>query len=76
MLQMYIRTAMDIIGRAGFNYYFEQHKDADGQNPLSRALNQMINGMMENRLMSIIQMVTPRVLDLVSRKQHIAPSSV
>lgn len=68
MLQVYIRTAMDIIGRAGFNYYFEKHQDDEGHNPLSRAFNAMINGMLENKTLALIQSVLPQVLDLVSRR--------
>lgn len=56
MLQVYIRTAIDIIGRAGFNYYFEKNKDVDGENPLLRAFNDMINGMIENRKLVMVQM--------------------
>ncbi|GMK59767.1 hypothetical protein CspeluHIS016_0803730 [Cutaneotrichosporon spelunceum] len=64
MLQIYIRTAMDIIGRAGFNYYFEKHKDTEGENPLSKAFNAMINGMLENRALVVIQSIFPQALDM------------
>ncbi|CAK9785135.1 cytochrome P450 [Cutaneotrichosporon oleaginosum] len=63
MLQVYVRTAMDIIGRAGFNYYFEQHK-VNGENPLSKAFNDMINGMLENRKLVLVQNIFPQALDL------------
>ncbi|BEJ09053.1 hypothetical protein CcaverHIS641_0511470 [Cutaneotrichosporon cavernicola] len=64
MLQVYIRTAMDIIGRAGFNYYFEKHKGKDGENPLSKAFNDMINGMFENKRLVIVQSIFPQALDM------------
>jgi cytochrome P450 len=66
MLQVYIRTAMDIIGRAGFNYYFEKHKGPDGENPLSKSFNDMINGMFENKKLVLAQSIFPQFLDLVS----------
>lgn len=66
MLQIYIRTAMDIIGRAGFNYYFEKHLGENGENLLSSTFNAMINGMLENKKLVLIQSIFPRALDLVS----------
>jgi hypothetical protein len=66
MLQEYIGTALDVIGRAGFNYRFNSH---DGRvNPLAKAFNDMINTMLENRTVALINSVMPAAMDFVSAR--------
>lgn len=66
MLNAYTCTAMDLIGRAGFNYHFKSH--VDHSNPLSTALTTMVNGFLENKLAALVQGVFPAALSLVGRK--------
>jgi len=63
MLQAYIGTALDVIGRAGFNYYFNSHKTQE--NPLAKAFNHMINANLENKMVAMIQQVFPGAFNWV-----------
>jgi hypothetical protein len=65
MLQAYIGAALDVIGRAGFNYHFKSHA-AGVVNPLAGALNNMVNVALENKTMALIQAVFPKALDWAS----------
>jgi cytochrome P450 len=60
MLQSYIGTALDVIGRAGFNYRFDSHTT---RNPLGGAFNRMINASLENKMVSMVQQVFPAALN-------------
>lgn len=65
MLQQYTRAALNIIGRAGFNYDFERNRDKDGNNPLSSALNSLFNILVESKVLALTMQMLPVVLDLV-----------
>lgn len=64
MLQAYIGTALDVIGRAGFNYNFNSHSSTS--NPLADAFNHMVNANLESKTIAMIQQVFPGALNWVS----------
>lgn len=53
VLQHYTGIALNIIGRAGFNYDFESHER--DTNPLAVAFNNMINKSLENKTAALLQ---------------------
>lgn len=67
MLQAYIGTALDVIGRCGFGYDFKSHDKGGAVNPLAGALNRMVNVSIENKTTALIQAVFPAALNFVSR---------
>lgn len=69
MLQAYIGTALDVIGRAGFNYRFDSHQE-NYQNPLAAAFNNMINTGLENKLVAFTSQVFPAALDWPTKNKR------
>lgn len=60
----FMRTALDIIGLAGFNYDFGAAVEAD--NPLSKSMFAATNGIQKPSIVRVLQIFYPALLPIVS----------